>query len=172
MAKSAKSCPSCGQKLKMGFLAKLGIGLVGIIIIVVASMPSSEDIAKKLAEVENTTPSTLSPSGDLASMFSMISDATDIQRDNTKKEISGQVVEWRLSVFDVDKVSKDGNVYKIQTSGGSNSVGTFVRVYARDSAEAEKIEAIKPGTMITVKGEINGIFMRNIEIEHARITSF
>jgi hypothetical protein len=169
VAKSAKKCPSCGQKLKMGFMAKLGIVIVGIIVAVVIGMPSSEDIEKKLAEVETATASNIEPGGSLASMFSFISDSTDIQRDNKEKEIVGGIVEWRLPVFEVSKVGDSGLKYKVQTSGNKNNVGTFVYITARDSNEAKKIEALSSNDMINIKGEITGIFMRNITIEHARI---
>ena len=64
--------------------------------------------------------------------------------------------------------SEERNTYRIQTSG-SDQVGTFVTLYARDADEAAKIEALKPNDMITVKGEISGIFMRNIQIDYATL---
>ena len=44
IAKSAKSCPHCGAKLKMGFVKKIGIGFLVLIGIgVVGSMGSDND---------------------------------------------------------------------------------------------------------------------------------
>lgn len=169
VAKGAKQCPSCGQKLKMGFMAKLGIVIVAIIAVVIISMPSSEEIEKKLAEVEAATPSNLDAGGSLASMFSFVSDSTDIQRENKEKEIVGAIVEWRLPVYEVKKLGDSGLKYKIQTTGNRNNVGTFVTITARDANEAKKIEGLSADDMINVKGEITGIFMRNMTIEHARI---
>lgn len=168
VAKSAKVCPHCGQKLKMGFMMKLGIVIVAIIALATAFSMSDEEIQDKVTQIQNTPSSDLSPSGDLANMFSMISDSTDIQRDNKEKEITGKVVQWSLPVFDVNVQSEERNTYRIQTSG-SDQVGTFVTLYARDAAEAAKIEALKPNDMITVKGEISGIFMRNIQIDYATL---
>jgi RNA polymerase subunit RPABC4/transcription elongation factor Spt4 len=169
VAKSAKQCPSCGQKLKMGFMAKLGIVIVVGIAAAIAGMPSSEDIEKKLAEVEAATPSNIEPGGSLASMFSFVSDSTDIQRENKENEIVGNIVEWRLPVYEVRKLGDTGLKYKIQTTGGRNNVGTFVTITARDATESKKIEGLSADDVINVKGEITGIFMRNINIEHARI---
>ena len=169
VAKGAKQCPSCGQKLKMGFMAKLGIVIVAIIAVVIISMPSSEEIEKKLAEVEAATPSNLDAGGSLASMFSFVSDSTDIQRENKEKEIVGAIVEWRLPVYEVKKLGDSGLKYKIQTTGNRNNVGTFVTITARDANEAKKIEGLSADDMINIKGEITGIFMRNMTIEHARI---
>lgn len=170
VAKSAKVCPGCGQKLKLGFLAKFGILVIAVIAMAVAFSPSSEDVAKRLAEIENSTPSAVSPSAELAGMFSMISDSTNIQRENKEAEIKGSIVEWSLPVFDVSLNSKEKMIYRVQTSSRSNSVGTFVYIHARNEAEMAELEALSEGEMIKVKGEITGISMRNVVIENARLS--
>ena len=48
VAKSAKVCPHCGKKLKMGMFLKLIIGIVVIVVIVIVAQPSSEDAQKTL----------------------------------------------------------------------------------------------------------------------------
>jgi hypothetical protein len=169
VAKGAKVCPHCGQKLKMGFWAKFGIIIVILIAVGVALAPSSEDIQNKLAEVEGASPTSTSPSGELATMFSFISDSTDIQRENKENELQGQIVEWSLPVFDVNVKSAENNVYRIQTSGDSTNVGAFVEIHARNDAEAAEIEALNPNDIIHFKGEISGTFMRNIEVVNARL---
>lgn len=169
VAKSAKVCPHCGQKLKMGFLMKLGILIVVVIAAVTVFSMSDEEIQDKVTEVQNTPPASLSSSGELASMFSMISDSTDIQRDNKAEEIVGQVVEWSLPVFDVDVQNAEKNVYRVQTNSSSQNVGAFIDIHARDDDEAAEIEALNPGEIITFKGEISGVFLRNIQIGYARL---
>src|SRR6476659_3123546 len=49
VSKSAKTCPHCGQKLKMGLLAKLGIGFAGIVVIGLL-LPKAEQAANKSAD--------------------------------------------------------------------------------------------------------------------------
>jgi hypothetical protein len=169
VAKNAKVCPNCGQKLKMGFFAKLGILIVVFIGIGIVLSPSAEDIQKKLTEIELTAPSSTSSSGELASMFSLISDSTDIQRENKENELQGQIVEWSLPVFDVNVQNAESNVYRIQTSRSSNTVGVFVEIYARNDLEARDIEALNPDDIIHFKGEISGTFLRNIEVKYARL---
>jgi RNA polymerase subunit RPABC4/transcription elongation factor Spt4 len=52
VAKSAKKCPHCGQKLKMGFFLKGVIGLVAIIVIAVIASSGGDNTAKPA----NTSP--------------------------------------------------------------------------------------------------------------------
>ena len=118
VAKSAKKCPHCGKKLKMGWFLKGIIGLVVLFVIGAVLSPSEEETAKQLAstlqslEIEQAT--NISPTGELASAFTMGSKYTDLQRDKLEKEIIGKVVHWTLPVYEVNKKGKG---YKIQTSG-------------------------------------------------------
>lgn len=171
VAKGVKACPSCGGKLKMGKMMKLIILIAGVGVVVAITAPSlmekKDTLEKLLTEMTTATPSSLSPTGELADMFSMMSDHTDIQRDNKEKEIIGKIVDWKLPVYDVNKTSDDrGDKYKIQTSGGDN-VGTFVNLWSRSGSEKSRIEGLKTGDLIRIKGRISGTFMRNINIDDA-----
>lgn len=169
VAKSAKRCPKCGAKLKMGLLPKLLITLAGIVILSVALMPSTEEqqasLAASLKEIETAEPSDLSPRGEIAAIFNLVSQHTDIQRDNKEKEIKGKIIQWTLPVFEVRK-QKDG-VYRITTTGGGDTVGTFITVHTRNDAEKANVEGLKTGDLVSIKGRIDGISLRNIEIEDA-----
>jgi hypothetical protein len=169
VASSAKVCPHCGQKLKMGMMAKLGILIVILIGVGIASMPSDDEIKTELANIEKTSPAKLTPSGELGEMFSMMSKNTDIQRDNMEKEINGKIVQWTLTVFEVSVANAEKGIYKIQTTGKGKTVGTFVEVHARDAGERSKIEALTTGDKVTIKGKITDTFMRNIRIKLARL---
>ena len=171
VASSAKVCPHCGQKLKMGMMAKIGIGIVILIVAGIAGMPSDDEIAQQLAEIQQTSPANISPKGEIAEMFSMMSNNTDIQRENKEKELKGKIVEWTLPVFEVSVTNAEKGIYKIQTSGSGNTVGAFVEVYARDDAERAKIESLTTGSLVTVKGRIDDTFMRHINIELARLVN-
>ena len=169
VASSAKVCPHCGQKLKMGMMAKLGILVVILIGAAIAGMPSDDEIKTQLADIEKASPANLTPSGEIAAMFSMMSKNTDIQRENKEKEIIGKIVQWTLPVYEVRVTNAEKGIYKIQTSGSGNTVGAFLEVHARDANERSKIEALVTGSRVTVKGKITGTSMRNIQIELARL---
>lgn len=171
IAKGVKKCPSCGGKLKMGKMLKLIILIAGIAVVAGITAPSlmekKDALEVLLTEMTTATPSSLSPTGELSDMFSMMSDHTDLQRDNKEKEIIGKIVDWTLPVYEVNKKSDDrGDKYRIQTSGGSY-VGTFVDLWSRSGSEKSRIEALKTGDLIRIKGRISGTWMRNISIDDA-----
>ena len=168
VAKSAKICPNCGQKLKKGLCFKILIALIVAIILAMIFAPSEADKAKERERVINelriAQPASLSASGELADIFGLMSNYTDLQRENKEKEIKGSIVEWRLPVFEVKKTD---NGYKIQTSSRGNIIGTFVEVIPTSPEEVSYIENLKTNDVIQVKGVISGVFMRNIEISPA-----
>ena len=176
VSKSAKVCPHCGKKLKMGFFLKLMISIVVIIGIVIAVQPSKEDALLVLKEeiniIINADADNLKATGELDEVFKLGGTATDIQRQNTEKEIIGKIVLWKLPVYEVKKL--DESKYRIQTSGniggsfsGTSIVSTFVTIYPYDAQEKTYIESLKTNDMVTIKGRITGTSMRHITIAPA-----
>lgn len=145
------------------------IAIVVIIFIIIA-IPSknSGNHESKIEKLATSQVSDLQPNGKLSDIFSLGSEYTDIQRENTEKEIKGSVVAWVLPVYEV---RKDGDNYTIQTSSSSsqNLVGTFITVTPRNENDKNIIESLKTGSYVKVKGVISGVSMRNIEIEPAII---
>lgn len=176
VSKSAKVCPHCGKKLKMGLFPKILIGFGILIVLFIFGSPSEEQratrIAQALEEVSQTTPANIHPTGELAEMFNPLSDHTNIQRENKIEEITGQVVQWTLPVYEVRKMD---NYYRVQTitrSGGFNHepiVGAFINLYPRNDQDAAFIESLKTEDMVTIKGRIKGSRLRNIEIDDAYV---
>ena len=172
VSKSAKICPHCGKKLKMGMFLKLIIGVVVIIVAVIALQPSDEDAAKSLSEtldsIESATPDKLD-TAKLAELWSYGSKNTDLQREDSEKAMKGQIVEWNLEVHEIKRACND-TCFRIQTSGSSNMPGTFIDLYPRNDAESTKITNLTTGKMIKIKGRITGTSMRNLEIEYAKLS--
>lgn len=172
VSKSAKVCPHCGKKLKMGFFLKLMISLVVVIGLVIVLQPSKEEalntINSEINTIINSQVDNISARGELDKIFELGGIATDIQRQNTEKEIIGKIVKWTLPVYEVKRL--DETKYKIQTSGfmnGTSIVSTFVTVYPQNQEDKSYIEALKTNDRITIKGKITGTFMRHITIEPA-----
>ncbi|MEJ6570101.1 MAG: hypothetical protein QNL80_14655 [Akkermansiaceae bacterium] len=170
--------PAAPQKKKNGCLIALAvIGVIGVLTIggcvlmgglfvkgvSDAVESSNKETQDKIASLKSASPSSLSPSGDLESQFGLMSEYTDIQRENAKKEITGKIVQWTLEVYEV---SKSSDYYRIQTSG-SNAVGTFISLYPQSDEESSYIESLKTGDTVTVKGYITGTTMRNVDIDPA-----
>lgn len=161
VAKSAKKCPHCGETLKTSLFVKALTVLIVFGVLSALLSPSTKEQLEVLAQAEI---STLSPSGELEEAFSLMSEHTDIQRENLEREISGLTIEWQLSVYEVDRINQGH--YRVQTFG-SGVVGTFADVYTQNPIQATYVESLKEGDLIKFKGTIKGTFLRNIEINPA-----
>lgn len=135
-----------------------------------AFMGGAKKEAEKLKALESETPSELQSTGELAELFNMGSDHTDLQRDNKEKEIKGKIVDWTLTVFEI---KKPGKFYRIQTKsninlgGQAGEVASFVEINARDQNDVSYIENLKTGDRFRFKGYIDGTFLRALEIKPA-----
>lgn len=145
------------------------IGGCGLLVHSVNSSIEVEKEAKiqQAQSLQNATPSDLKPYGKLSELFGVMSQYTDIQRENAESDIVGKVVEWQLQVYEV---STHEDYYKIQTQSNQN-VGTFVHLYPQSDREREFIENLMTGNVIRVRGSISGVFMRNVEIDPAILIS-
>lgn len=161
VAKSAKKCPHCGETLKTGLFVKVLTGLLILGVLSVVLSPSDEEL---LSTLNNAEISQLSPSGELYEAFSIMSEYTDVQRENLEKELIGNTVQWQLPVYEVSKTSE--GQYRIQTSI-NRTVGTFLKLYTQSPEEVEFVEGLKEDDLINFKGTISGTFLRNIELDPA-----
>jgi len=141
--------------------------------VVVAAAAAAEEIEKerqaKLIELETATPSSLQYEGELAEIFSIGSNYTDVQRQNKEKEIKGQVIEWEFVVYEVQK---NNGYYDITPKEGllSNKVSvSTVYLYPRSEEESQLIESWKEDTKFTARGYINDVVLRNLIIAPARL---
>lgn len=119
-----------------------------------------------LDELAKSPVSDLQPDGQLAATFTLGSQHTDLQRENALKEIKGKLVSWTLPVYEV---KREDEGYKIQTSSGfrNSSVGAFVSITPRTPQDRQAIESLKTGDLVSFRGVINDVFMRNMVIKPA-----
>ncbi len=168
VSSSAKTCPHCGQKLKRGWFVKLLFGIIILIVIGVIFGPTAEEEAQQqqivMDNIKHSEASKISASGEIVEIFRIMSENTDIQRDNKEKELTGKIIQWELTVYEVSKNS-DGT-YTIQTED-DNKVNTFIQLYPQNEEEITYIEKLKTGNYINIKGEITGTTLRNIDIDPA-----
>lgn len=116
-------------------------------------------------EIMSAQVSDISPYGQLADIFNLMSDYTDLQREEKLNEITGKIIEWELPVYEISK--EDESIYKLQISSGKN-VGCIVFILATDDEDRKKLLSIKTGDSIRFKGKLTGkTFMRSIIIEPA-----
>ena len=115
------------------------------------------------AKLASAPVSGLAPTGDIAEIFSFLSQATQIQRDEKERAIKGKIVLWKLPVYNV---SERNGFIVIQTKSRPGIVGTFCYVKASDAIK-QYVLSLRESDLITCKGEIAGTTMRSIEIRPA-----
>jgi len=138
---------------------------------VMSGKDKTEPRTNPLDDLVAMQPSGLKAEGELSELFALGSKYTDLQRENKSKEIIGQVVEWRLPVYEV---SKSGDGYRVQTQTrigtgmfGTDLVGTFVHITPRSDEDRRIIEALKTDDMISFKGQIADTSLRTLTIRPA-----
>jgi hypothetical protein len=174
VAKSANKCPHCGETLKTSTGVKVFTVILLIIGFYIFFVPSSDEvrqlnIREELAVLAQSEVSSLSPEGELADTFNILSEHTDIQRDNLAERISGSTVQWKLPVYEVRKLSEGR--YRVQSATTGNLVGTFINVYARSPEEEAYVESLKLEDTISFKGKIAGVRLRSVQIDPALLVN-
>ena len=100
---------------------------------------------------------------ELARIFAFGGTATDLQRDAKEKEIEGKIIDW--TGVKVYEVSKSGNCYRIQTQGDDSTPGMFVKACPPDGITDAAAVSLATGSIVRVKGKIDDITMRNLDIK-------
>ena len=195
IAPSAEFCPHCGAKPRkhQRLLSAIAVGgiLIAAIFIISSrddergSQPSpekgpaqtdsekpappldkNEQLKRRLAEIEHTPASQLTAS-ELGPIYNLVSEFTDVQRENKTKVIIGQIVDWTLPVYEVTKT--EPNIYRIQTEAKEGIVGTIATVNTRSDLQRDYVERLKWHSLIHIKGRITGVgvFVRQLNLDDA-----
>jgi hypothetical protein len=142
---------------------------------------SSSTANKKLTpnDISSLVADDISPYGDLAEIFTLGSNATDLQRTDALKKLKGKIVKWTLTVYEVSKTS-DKN-YRILTASALKfkDVGDRREIYNEEvsaniyltvnSYEGDNmLLTLKTGSKICIKGVLTGnSTLRALDIEPA-----
>ena len=125
---------------------------------------------EKISKLSSTPASSLKYRGELAEIFELGSKHTDVQRDNKKNQITGAIIEWEFTVYEVDKI---GDYYDItpETELLSNKVTvSTVHIYPQSEEESALIESWTEGAKFTAKGYIDNVTFRSLFILPAILT--
>jgi hypothetical protein len=118
------------------------------------------------AQINAMVASQLRPDGELAKVFTFLSDATDIQRSQLQHKIENKIVDWSLPVYDVSEQSENDIV--VQTETGS-FVGTFVHFRNPNESTKSRLIALKVGNILHFKGVVKDVFLRSLVIDPAAL---
>ncbi|MBP7653485.1 zinc ribbon domain-containing protein [Candidatus Dependentiae bacterium] len=162
---SVSTCPNCGKKLKTSKL-KLGcLTLIGLIIFIaiITSLQSGSEEKELLEKLKNAPIEENIDYVNIYNHFKIMSDHTDIQRENLINELNNKKIKWIGTVYEVTKLE---NGYIIQTSGDDDEkeAGSFITV---DATKSKYIETLKTGDRIRAIGIFRGTTARNINLNPA-----
>ena len=161
VAASAKVCPGCGAKLKMGMFSKLVLGVVGLVVIVaiagVVFKTSPEDKAEKAAQKLQQ----------LAGMSTVNIDLQSASVDSEIKANKGKAISVNVVVQSVEKLENRYKVTSLLNNAGLNVKGVFFYLYPRNPQDEQIIANLKTFEPIQIKGVIAGTLLGNLELDPA-----
>jgi uncharacterized OB-fold protein len=163
LAGSVKECPFCGKRLKSGLFFKLTLGMGLLALIGTLAIPSPENQLKDIQKIA-TAPLDQINASEIAIICNNHNADMGAQVEIKEKEIKGKIVEWGLEVLVVATLPDH---YKILTKPTSNIPGTLLTIYPQNSQQVTFIDSVKPGTIIKIKGKIEGILQGRIKINPA-----
>jgi hypothetical protein len=167
----AAPTPKTGKwkRFALGIVGSLTALIVGLAVIG-ANQPSPTGSAKTevkrdpLDALATDVPAPIAPGGDLAALFAYGTKSTDVQRETGLAAIKGKLVAWTLPVYEV---KRNGDNYKIQTSGSRTAIGTYITITPRNDEDRRFIEALTTGQAVAFRGIVKDVFMRDLVIAPA-----
>lgn len=162
VAKSAKTCPHCGAKLRMGFFKKAFLGIVGFIVIVIIIAVASNSEGDKATSGAPATgsKSTAAPaktfkigddvaSGNITYKINGVKTASKLGKsDAFSKKTEGQFIIIDISVLNNDKDSRtiDTNLFKLKDAAGKEySADAMADMYANEGGTTFFLAKVNPG---------------------------
>ena len=116
-----------------------------------------------LADLQAATLVAITPE-QVAETFALGSRSTDLQRELLEKEVSGQVVEWDLQLYEVqlegDIYTVSSNPIPIANDGAVNLIRIVAEVRARTPEEHAFLRAVKTDDPIRLRGRVTAIALR------------
>ncbi len=105
----------------------------------------------------------IKPDGELGAMFSVKGNTgkeySKAQKSAKKQEVVGKIVQWTLEVY---RTKKDGDAYRIQNVSKAGLLSAFIYITPGSKQEQTRIENLKRGDVVTVKGTISGFSLGSV----------
>ena len=124
---------------------------------------ATQPMAEQIAEITSAKTNPVSPE-QVAEVFALGSDSTDLQRDLLLKDLIGSVVEWNLRVYDIGFA--DG-MYKvtsqpipIRSKEAVNMLRATISVYPQSERDHEALRTAKTNDKIRIRGKVQDVVLR------------
>ena len=102
----------------------------------------------------------------LADIYWPDSNATELQQEETLKNLLGKRVNWLVTVAQIQRA---GEGYLVQGQSSKDMVGTFSYITPQSEAEKEAILHAQMGSQLDVSGIVNDMQMRHIVLKPANV---
>lgn len=171
VSNAAGAVPARGVFMKPALIGAAGVLCLLVLVGVVGINLGGASKTSEADAMSAAPESDYRPEGVISEVFALGSRNTNLQRESAQKELTGQVINWSLPVYEV---SRSGNNFKVQTQAkarvgnfGTDLVGTFVIVTPRSDDERRMLASLQTGDTLSFKGRIRGVTMRHLNVEPA-----
>ncbi len=125
---------------------------------------NSYGMATTVEEIAKAQPTSIDIS-QVSDVFSLGSNATDLQRELMHKQLVGSVVSWTVKVYEIS--SADGGNYRVvsepslaDTTKGLSLLHVQAIVTPRSDADIQVMKSTKSGDSMVIKGRVQDIVLR------------
>lgn len=130
-----------------------------------ADPAATRSLPQQVEEIRQATPNPMTPE-QVGEAYALGSKATDLQRELIEKELVGSVVEWNLTVYEVDFAE---GVYKVTSQPikvSSADAVQLLRVVAfvqpQGAGDDELMRTVQTDNVIRIRGRVQDIVLRTI----------
>lgn len=104
---------------------------------------------------------------DLAAVYWPDSNATEVQKEETLKNLIGKRVIWEISVAEIQR--QDDGSFLVQGQSDKNMIGTFSYVTPQNEAERQQLVSVSREGKLALTGIVVGMKARHIILNPARV---
>jgi len=129
--------------------------------------PAQKISQDQLAEILRAEVAPISPE-QVSEAFALGSDSTDLQRDILRKELIGNVVEWRLQVYEVEFAE---GLYKVTSQAlpitskeAVQLLRAAVFIVPSSDDDHDLMRKVKTNDMVTIRGRVRDIVLRTVVV--------
>ena len=104
---------------------------------------------------------------ELADIYWPDSNATQLQQQETLKNLLGKAVTWEVEVAEIQR--HDDHTYLVQSSSSKDALGIFAYVVPQNDEELKMLQTTARGSKLKIAGVIKGEKLRHMVLEPATL---
>jgi hypothetical protein len=128
-------------------------------------VPATTQHVAQLGSLADSTLNPMTPEA-VAEAFALGSESTDLQRERIQKELIGNVVEWRIPVYEIELAEGTYKVtsqpFPTQSNRSVQLLRAVVFISAQSDADEEFLQQTKTNDTISIRGTVQNIILRTV----------